>query len=71
MKRILCTSFCLLISMGIHAEQKLRIIDLGSDGPVSAEAEERSKQYRAAEDAAAKIPASEAMNFMQRLNRTV
>lgn len=71
MKRIVGLTLCLLAASMAHAEQKLRIIELGDDTPVSAEAAERGRQAIAAQEAAKKIKPEEALEFLQRLVTTV
>ena len=71
MKRIFGLSLCLLAASMAQAEQKLRVIDLGGDEPVSAEAAERGRQAIAAQEAAKKIKPEEARDFLKRLNKTV
>ncbi|MCO7537507.1 hypothetical protein NJH24_22350 [Pseudomonas asiatica] len=71
MKRKFGVFFCLWLALTANAEEKLRVIDLGSDEPVSAEAAERGRKYTEAQEAAAKITPDEAMQFMQRLSETV
>lgn len=71
MKRIVGLTLCLLAVSMAHAEQKLRVIDLSDDAPVSAEAAERGRQAIAAQEAAKKIKPEEAREFLQRLIETV
>ncbi|SCZ75911.1 MULTISPECIES: hypothetical protein [unclassified Pseudomonas] len=71
MKRIFGLTLCLLATSMAQAEQKLRVIDLGDDAPVSAEAAERGRQAIAAQEAAKKIKPEEARDFLKRLNKTV
>ena len=71
MKRIFGLTLCLLAASMAQAEQKLRVIDLGDDAPVSAEAAERGRQAIAAQEAAKRIEPEEARDFLKRLNETV
>ncbi|QNH77111.1 hypothetical protein GGD92_02155 [Pseudomonas protegens] len=71
MKRIFGLTLCLLAASMAQAEQKLRVIDLGDDVPVSAEAAERGRQAIAAQEAAKKIKPEEARDFLKRLNKAV
>ncbi|EKT4569584.1 hypothetical protein QEM43_005345 [Pseudomonas putida] len=71
MKRMFGVFFCLGLALTANAEQKLRVIDLGSDEPVSPEAAEQWRKHTEAQEAAAKITPDEAMQFMQRLSETV
>ncbi|NAN55282.1 hypothetical protein EX349_29250 [Pseudomonas protegens] len=71
MKRIFGLTLCLLAASMAQAEQKLRVIDLSDDAPVSAEAAERGKKYMADQEVAAKIKPEEAREFLKRLNKTV
>jgi len=67
MKRTLEVVFCLGLALVANAEQKLEVIDLGSEAPVSAEAEDRGRKYMEAQEAAAKITPDEALEFISRL----
>ncbi|AZC23241.1 hypothetical protein [Pseudomonas sessilinigenes] len=71
MKRIVGLTLCLLAASMAHAEQKLRVIDLSDDAPVSAEAAERGRQAMAAQEAAKKIKPEVARDFLKRLNKAV
>ncbi|MCY7264382.1 hypothetical protein [Pseudomonas protegens] len=71
MKKIFGLTLCLLSASMAQAEQKLRVIDLSDDAPVSAEAAERGRQAIAAQEAAKKIKPKEARDFLKRLNKTV
>lgn len=71
MKRIFGTVFCFALAVTANAEDKLRVIDLAPDAPVSAEAAERGRKYVEAQEAAAKITPDEALQFMQRLKETM
>jgi len=71
MKRTFGAIFCLGLALIANAEEKLRVIDLAPDAPVSAEAAERGRKYLEAQEAAAKITPDEAMQFMQRLRETM
>lgn len=71
MKRMFGVAFCLGLALVANAEEKLQVIDLGADAPVSAEAAERGRKYIEAQKAAARITPDEAMQFMQRLSATV
>lgn len=71
MKRMFGAAVCLGLALVANAEQKLQVINLAPDQPVSAEAAERGRKQVAAQEAAAKITPDEAMSFMARLNDTV
>ncbi|MCO8167848.1 hypothetical protein NJC40_08660 [Pseudomonas sp. 21LCFQ02] len=71
MKRTFAALFCLGLALNAHAEKKLEVIDLAPDAPESAEAAERGRKYVEAQEAAAKITPDQAMQFMQRLSKTV
>lgn len=71
MKRMFGAVFCLGLTLAANADEKLRVIDLAPDAPVSAEAAERGRKYMEAQEAAAKITPDEAMQFMQRLSETM
>ncbi len=71
MKRMFGAVFCLGLALAANAEEKLEVIDLAPDGPVSAEAAERGRKYVQAQEEAEKISPDEAMQFMQRLSETV
>ncbi|GLO23538.1 hypothetical protein [Pseudomonas putida] len=67
MKRMLGVIFCLGLALVANAEPKLKVIDLGSEAPVSAEAAERGRKYIEAQEAAARITPDEALEFISRL----
>lgn len=71
MKRIFGLTLCLLATSMAQAEQKLQVIELDSDEPVSAEAAERGKVFGAAQERAGKVPAKEAKTFMTELSNSV
>jgi len=71
MKRMFGTVFCLGLALVANADEKLQVIDLAPDAPVSAEAAERGRKYMEAQEAAVRITPDEAMQFMQRLSQTV
>ena len=71
MKRIFGAAFCMTLALVANAEQKLQVINLAPDKPVSEEAKERGRKQIAAQEAAAKITPDEAMAFMARLDATV
>lgn len=70
MKRTIGLTLLLMAACSAYAEKKLEVINL-APGPVSAEDAERGQRQKAAQEAAAKIPPTEAMDFMVRLNNTV
>lgn len=71
MKRMFGAVFCLGLALAANAEEKLRVIDLSPDAPVSAEAVERGRKQIEAQEAAAKITPDEALQFIQRLKETM
>lgn len=71
MKRMFGTVFCLVLAVTANAEEKLRVIDLAPDAPISAEAAERGRQYVEAQEAAAKITPDEALEFVHRLRKAM
>lgn len=71
MKRTVGLTLCLLAAPMVHAEQKLRILDLGDDWPVITEATEREKQAGAAQEATKKTQSEQARDFLKRLNEAV
>ncbi|MEE4091980.1 hypothetical protein V2I59_00375 [Pseudomonas viridiflava] len=61
----------LVLAVGsVQAEKKLEVIDLAPEH-VSAEDKARGQRYLEAQDAAAKIPKADAMDFIVRLNSAV
>lgn len=68
MKRIFVIGVCAVLMASSYAKE-LEVIDLG--GESTPEQQEKGRQFMAAQDAAAKIPAVDARSFIRRLDSSV